>query len=268
MDFNINNFNERLKTIKLRELIIGCIVAVILITILSAIFPAIYESDELWFDVLTLLILIFFIYALKNTNGLKSNINNVFEKNNKKEIIYVFLINLFFAMIFLALLSGFDIVLGFLDPSWETGFDWVYEPLTPIAFILDAIGTIILAPLVEELVFRGVLLNRLKVRIGVIPAILISSFLFGMGHEFGGMISAFLFGICMCILYLKTDNILIPISVHFLNNLVVTILESSNIDVLLLEFPWIIPTLIISLLSAVLLIIYIYKGVKEVKNLT
>ena len=171
-------------------------------------------------------------------------------------------------MIFLALLSGFDIVLGFLDPSWETGFDWVYEPLTPIAFILDAIGTIILAPLVEELVFRGVLLNRLKVRIGVIPAILISSFLFGMGHEFGGMISAFLFGICMCILYLKTDNILIPISVHFLNNLVVTILESSNIDVLLLEFPWIIPTLIISLLSAVLLIIYIYKGVKEVKNLT
>ena len=35
------------------------------------------------------------------------------------------------------------------------------------------------------------LLNRLKLRIGIIPAILVSSFLFGIGHEFGGMISAF-----------------------------------------------------------------------------
>ena len=55
----------------------------------------------------------------------------------------------------------------------------------------------------------------------------------------------------MCILYLKTDNILIPITVHFINNLVVTLLESTYIDMIMLEFPWIIPTLIISVVSAV-----------------
>ena len=68
--------------------------------------------------------------------------------------------------------------------------------------------------------------------------------------------------------YLETDNILIPITVHFINNLVVTLLESTYIDMIMLEFPWIIPTLIISVVSAVLLILYIYKGFKKVKSLT
>ena len=223
MDFNITNFNERLKSIKLRELIVAGIAAIILGVILSEIFPAIYDSDDLYFVVITILILVFFIYALKGTYGLKTNIHSVFETGNQKEIIYVFLINIFFAMVFLALFSSLDIMIGFLDPSWETGFEFDYVSLTPIAFFID---------------------------------------------EFGGMISAFLFGICMCILYLKTDNILIPITVHFINNLVVTLLESTHIDTIMLEFPWIIPTLIICLISSVLLILYIYKGFKKVKTLT
>ena len=132
--------------------------------------------------------------------------------------------------------------------------------------ILEAIGSIIFAPIVEELVFRGVLFNRLKIRTGIIPAMLISSFLFAIGHDFGGMTSAFLFGICMCILYLKTDNILIPMSVHFINNLVATILETTQIDIFLAQFPLVIPSLIISIIGSVLLIIYIIKEAKKLKN--
>jgi hypothetical protein len=48
MDFNITNFNERLKSIKLRELIVAGIAAIILGVILSEIFPAIYDSDDLY----------------------------------------------------------------------------------------------------------------------------------------------------------------------------------------------------------------------------
>lgn len=47
MDFNITNFNERLKSIKLRELIVAGIAAIILGVILSEIFPAIYDSDDI-----------------------------------------------------------------------------------------------------------------------------------------------------------------------------------------------------------------------------
>ena len=98
MDFNITNFNERLKSIKLRELIVAGIAAIILGVILSEIFPAIYDSDDLYFVVITILILVFFIYALKGTYGLKTNIHSVFETGNQKEIIYVFLINIFLSI--------------------------------------------------------------------------------------------------------------------------------------------------------------------------
>ena len=86
MDFNITNFNERLKSIKLRELIVAGIGAIILGVILSEIFPAIYDSDDLYFVVITILILVFFIYTLKGTYGLKTNIHSVFETENQKEI--------------------------------------------------------------------------------------------------------------------------------------------------------------------------------------
>ena len=79
-----------------------------------------------------------------------------------------------------------------------------------------------------------------------------------------GMASAFIFGICMCILYLKTDNILTTVSLHMLNNFVVTILDPLHFDTLMFEFPWFTILTVISLISAVLIIIYMYKGLKEV----
>lgn len=115
MDFNITNFNERLKSIKLRELIVAGIAAIILGVILSEIFPAIYDSDDLYFVVITILILVFFIYTLKGTYGLKTNIHSVFETGNQKEIIYVFLINIF--------CNGFScIIFQFRH------YDWISRP--------------------------------------------------------------------------------------------------------------------------------------------
>ena len=132
--------------------------------------------------------------------------------------------------------------------------------------ILDAIGAIILAPIMEELIFRGVIFNRLKIRVGIIPAMIISSFIFAIGHEFGGITSAFLFGICMCLLYLKTDNILIPMCVHFLNNVVATILNLIGLDVVISQFPWIIPSTILSLIGTVYLIKYIIQETRKAKK--
>ena len=80
------------------------------------------------------------------------------------------------------------------------------------------IGTILISPIAEELIFRGIILNRLKLVISTPIAILISSLCFGILHSYGSIISAFVFGLCMCILYIKTNNILIPILAHIMNN--------------------------------------------------
>ena len=39
-------------------------------------------------------------------------------------------------------------------------------------------------------------------------------------HGFSGMMHAFVFGVCMSVVYLKTQNIFASISIHFLNNFI------------------------------------------------
>ena len=266
MDKSVTNFNVRLRTIRIRELIVGIIIAFVTTTILSQIFPIIYESDELYFIVLLLICALMFAWALRGTSGLDKNIEMVFEDKYKKEILYIFLINLLFACLFTYFISSIDIIMGLSDPNWISILDIETINVDSSVVILEAIGAIIFAPVIEELVFRGVLFNRLKIRVGILPAMLISSFIFAIGHDFGGITSAFLFGICMCILYLKTDNILITMSVHFINNVVATILSLSGLDVLTTQLPWVVPLTIISIIATIYLIKYIFQEYKKLKN--
>lgn len=266
MDKRVIDFNVRLRTIKLRELVIGLIVALIITGIVSAIFPEVYDDDNLFMIVYLLLISLFFGYALKGSRGLSTNFKNLFKDDTKKEILFVLITNLLYAFLVMLLFSALDLLIGLGDPTWVSMWDVDSIDTSSNFILIDALLTIIFAPVLEELIFRGVLFNRLKIRTGIIPAMLISSFLFGIGHDFGGMTSAFLFGLCMCILYLKTDNILVPMSVHFLNNLIVTILDSFYFDSIIGQLPWLIPALIITFIGSVYLVKYIFNESRLLKK--
>lgn len=266
MDREVSNFNVRLRTIKIRELIVGIIIAAIACGITMAIFPQIAENDDLMMIVLLTFVLLFFAWCLKGTTGVFTNVENVLLKDNRKEILYVMIINLIFAHIFLLLMVLLDMLLGMTDPTWVSGIDIDSVDLTPSAFMFSAIASIIFAPILEELIFRGVLFNRLKIRVGIVPAMILSSFLFAIGHDFGGMTSAFLFGICMCILYLKTDNIFITMSVHFLNNLLATFLEVVNSDALFVHPPGLFILAIAVTIATVLLIKYIFEETSKLRK--
>ena len=266
MDKDVSDFNVRLRTIKIRELVLGIILSIIITGILMIPFPIIYENDDLMFIVMVLFVLIFFAWCLRGTTGLNKDFHNIFVEKTRNEILYVFLLNILFAFLFTCIVSSIDLLMGLFDPSWITGYDIDSVDISAGAFLLSAIGSIIFAPLIEELMFRGVIFNRLKIRIGIVPAMLISSFLFGICHEFGGMTSAFLFGLCMCILYLKTDNILVPMSVHFINNVVATLLQFTQIDAVIGMYPWIIPATLITLIATVLLIKYIVQESRLLKK--
>ena len=185
MDKSVKDFNIRLRTIKLRELLVGIILAVIITAVLMGIFPIVYEDDNIFFIVLLSAVLLFFIWCLRGSTGLSKNFRNITEAKIRNEILYVFLINIIFAFLFPCLISGLDLIMGFYDPSWVTGFtDIDSVDITAGMLILEIVSSVIFAPLMEELVFRGVIFNRLKIRAGIIPAMLISSFLFGIGHSF------------------------------------------------------------------------------------
>ena len=56
--------------------------------------------------------------------------------------------------------------------------------------------------------------------------------MFAAMHSYGSITAAFIFAICMAILYVKTDNIAVPIFAHFLNNFLaesIVILDTNNV---------------------------------------
>ena len=262
MDFDVTDFNVRLRTIRIREVILAIIIAFVLAIVVAIVIPGIGDNEDLIMMPLLIFILLFFVWALRGTYGLGNNFSKLFERDNRREILYIFLINILFAFVVVAFFSSFDVLYGSLYPDSVPMLDFTLESMDSFTFLLEAISSIIFAPILEELIFRGVLFNRLKIRTGVIAAMLISSTIFALGHEFGGIISAFLFGMCMCIIYLKTDNILMTMSIHFINHLVAVFLEAGNLDAFLFQMPFLPITLLVSVISGLLIILYIFKEIK------
>ncbi len=74
------------------------------------------------------------------------------------------------------------------------------------------------SPLVEELIFRGILLQRWSLKWGLRWGIVASSVLFGILH-LSNPIGLTLFGLVMGLLYVRTRSLWVPIACHSLNNL-------------------------------------------------
>lgn len=79
------------------------------------------------------------------------------------------------------------------------------------------VNTLLIAPIFEETVVRGLLLRRWAARWGVPAAILSSSLMFALPHGFH-ILGAFLTGLGYAVLYLKTQNLLVPIAAHMVSN--------------------------------------------------
>ena len=97
--------------------------------------------------------------------------------------------------------------------------------------ILVVIRTVILAPLVEELIFRGLIFNRIKGYLGFWAAAVISAAIFGIYHlNLAQGIYAFLFGILFCLIYRRFESLWGCIFMHAAANLLSVILEYSGAD--------------------------------------
>ncbi len=95
--------------------------------------------------------------------------------------------------------------------SGDSRYPELYDAL--MIFLL-----IVYAPLVEELVFRGILLQRWSIKWGLPWGIAASSALFGLLH-FNNPLGLMLFGLVMGLLYVRTQSLWVPIICHGLNNL-------------------------------------------------
>lgn len=97
-------------------------------------------------------------------------------------------------------------------------------PDPPLAYqVAMAVVAVILAPAIEEALFRGVLLNRWAVKWSVARAVVATSLAFGILHA--NPVGITVVGLVAAVLYLRTGTLLVPIAFHAANNLIATILE-------------------------------------------
>lgn len=131
----------------------------------------------------------------------------------------------------------------------------------PILFI----ALILIGPVIEEMLFRGIIMNTIKKSFNIKTTILISSLLFAIMHITSGGISlvigAFFMGIILTTIYQTTNSLYVPIVAHMIANLP---------DVIIYMAPTISNTIKyilagISLIMAMICIVIWYKQI-ELKN--
>lgn len=78
---------------------------------------------------------------------------------------------------------------------------------------------VIEAPIIEEILFRSIIFRGLGTKLPLLPALIISGFVFGMVHvNAATLIPLWFLGVAFAWVYWKTQSILAPITMHFLFN--------------------------------------------------
>lgn len=102
------------------------------------------------------------------------------------------------------------------DQKQELGFESLANGLE---YIFAFLTLVVMAPLAEELLFRGYLFGRLRSYVSFIPATIITSILFGFVHgQWNVAIDVFILSIALCYLREKTDSLWAAIFLHSLKN--------------------------------------------------
>ena len=124
-----------------------------------------------------------------------------------------------------------NFAMSYLLPSFENINDSAIISMTQTGYTLTAIGVVLLVPLAEEVLYRGLIFRNLY-RSSQVAAYLLSMAAFAAIHVLGYIGSASVTtlvvcflqylpaGLCLAWTYTKADNIFAPIVVHALVNAV------------------------------------------------
>jgi membrane protease YdiL (CAAX protease family) len=91
--------------------------------------------------------------------------------------------------------------------------------MTAIGITVGVLSMVLLAPVVEEITFRGLLFGALAPRLGVLASALITAVMFGAVH--GDLVlfpTLAVLGLINALAYAATGNLWVPITLHAFNN--------------------------------------------------
>ncbi len=98
----------------------------------------------------------------------------------------------------------------------------IVTPSGPLGvnFVVTLLGAGVLAPIAEELYFRGLIHRWFRSRFAFWPAALLSSGIFALGHfdSIAVVASMFFFGIVQAVIFERGRSLWLPILIHIINN--------------------------------------------------
>jgi membrane protease YdiL (CAAX protease family) len=152
----------------------------------------------------------------------KRKFNEVFKFNNASSLLWIAII--VFMIGFVIVTSELDNLVNYFLPMPEV-FRNIFDVLMARqAFIFSVIVVGIIPGIMEELFFRGLILDGLNRNYTQRKAIIISALLFGIVHlnpwQFYG---GFIIGLISAYICINTNSILLSIYIHLFNNTLYTI---------------------------------------------
>lgn len=136
----------------------------------------------------------------------------------KTDFLPLFLLGVSFCAFANIAVSYIDSIFGIFGIDYSVDFG--EDPQGFFGFMLSVISTVVVPALVEEFAVRGLILGSLK-KYGEGFAVVVSSIIFGLMHgNFEQIPFAFLVGLILGFITVKSKTIWIAVAVHGFNNLI------------------------------------------------
>lgn len=162
--------------------------------------------------------------------------------------------------------GGFDKLLNLLGYTNAS-----YITLNPFSMVVFLLATVVCAPVVEETIFRGYLLNGLKSRLPKPVAVILSAFAFSLIHMSPSQTAyQFCFGLALGFVASETNSILPAIVMHSASNLTAFVIAVCNLNVTALAVGSATGVIVFSLLLlfTVAVLVFALKLMKKWENST
>ncbi|MFV5701599.1 lysostaphin resistance A-like protein [Flavobacterium sp. XS2P12] len=205
------------------------------------------------YNLKSILLFTFFVISLPFFNDAKSYFRIPFFKIDKIFVVYVLMFSLSFTFFF-SLLP----FLIFRDYSVDKIENYTNYGILKVLLV---------SPLLEELIFRGSLLPLLIKTESPKKAILLSSLGFSLAHYLSGssLFAAFVLGVFLAYVYLKTESVFLCFIAHALNNFLALVFSPFLISTLKIkETSCYLLTIII--MSSIIMLFSSFKIYKQNKN--
>lgn len=165
-------------------------------------------------------LIVYFVYNRDINYKVASKINFNIGWKNAALCVLIAVIGVFGINPLISSIDGFLVDIGYnlagSLPLPMDNFGWL---------ILNIILLAAVPAILEELIFRGVILNGYK-KFGAVKAMVITSLLFALIHgSMQQLVFPFLFGLILSFVAIKTGSVIAPIIIHFVNNALVVILN-------------------------------------------